>query len=694
MSVRHHSKRTQTLAMSVDAYGKPTGVQIPPATDFRTSQTASSRYRYRRIVPDGNQSCVVVPAASNARVTWRFGAGYVLNLSKSRIRLMEQISNGGVLTIYKESLPPIASVRLETSSGVLLCEIKEFNAFQKVVNSTIFNAMSTKFDESKRVVFTEDPSNGNQTNSAAGTTATAIAYPSAIKAQRMQQFRQALYQTTNYSGTAIGSNWRGLTVTTPATARAYDAAMDYPFVSQFPHPGTGNSLGVTPTVYPSCGCTVNYRQNTTVYPVRWSQSTYRTGMPVHHPASSSDSWYWTNVLPVTGVGGGRALNTRPILFQSIAGAMAACIGASGTPYLEPAVANIFWECTLADIFPHTLFSESKDLYFGTDLILTVDIQGYQSRSWSAYENGLTLRAVSGSGTAAVTPSVLGYTTTNTYWPSLSGTPQVVSYGQNAQYQVNATPMLGCTATTISQTLDNGTPTTLSGTWYCFQDLILAIQDNLDLVNTVKQEIAERGIRIPVQMPIVRIDQLPALSADYTSTSALVNLNLTISSGASLLRVYSALMTSRTNSSANVAPIQRLIDNAGCCTWSTRRTYLNGVPTSDTAESMKDNYDKSLAENDFCVSSKIFNSAPGLTAMQEFSQGDFFTPVVIDDYTSRYPLLENTPLGGLPLANPLIFSTEWNYGQGIVSACTIESAIVAIVQKYLSISKVGVTLESV
>ena len=122
--------------MSVNIYGMPSGVQIPAATDFRQNQTASSRYRFRRILGEGSQAQAPFAMQTNSTtdVNFRFGAGYVINLAKTRVRISESIqSSSATLSRWVRALPPIAAIRLQTSSGVILFDIQNFDAYMNLV---------------------------------------------------------------------------------------------------------------------------------------------------------------------------------------------------------------------------------------------------------------------------------------------------------------------------------------------------------------------------------------------------------------------------------------------------------------------------------------------------------------------------------------------------------------------------------
>lgn len=592
--------------MSVNAYGMPTGVQIPPATDFRQNQTASSRYRFRRIAAEGNNNCVRASASATQDINFRFGAGYVINLAETRLRIYEQFGlgdgTGNTKSIYTRALPPIAGIRLQTSSGVILLDVQNFESYAAAIYPFV-----TKKEDVPREARTVGYAN------ATVQTASADAFVGPLQAA-----------TAASTPTTPGSFGMPGTIAAGTSLFAMTAV-------GIPSATVGASTPGGPLLFPSMN--------------RLSQPTSATvtgnfeGLfaPVEMPNAYID-------VSVQGAAAFQAVEANmprqyiPCAFSSGAGAQTI----------------LQWDMPLRKLLPHTLCAQLQDLYFGTDLLLTVSLAAYGNRSFMA----------------------LGQT-------QASGVPLDHTDGF---HPINASVINtgAVIATTTSVTL--GAVTTAGATgangvsWTYAQDLLLCTQDNLDLVNSVKQEIAGKGIRIPVQQPFISLDSMAVPSAN-TQTVYARTIRLNIARGAALLKWYSGINTTAAVITG-AFPFKNLPGNQRQGVWQLYRAYLNAVPMSDSALSCYDAWHR------------MRHWTKG-SLVEGFLAWCQINGYIVEDFTSGFDLTKTTPEGGLPLANPIDVQLEWSYGNAITPAAgSITNVWIGVMLKYLSISPAGVTLESV
>lgn len=609
--------------MSVNQYGMPTGVQIPPATDFRQNQTASSRYRFRKILGEGSQAQAPFAGQLSATtdVNFRFGAGYVINLAKTRLRITELqrelLATGAIFT---RALPPVRSIRLQTSSGVILFDIPNMDAYMNCV------------------------------------------YPHTERFS--ERHKMAVMQTPNWASNICGGlTWSGLNSvgsTVPGS---------YPGGSNLTLPVCGPCVGTGLT---SASATANgIAENAAImepggpYIVPGLQACSVVG-------ASADSC--TAGTPVDLALGNGYAQTMQLVGPSFA--PAALPGKDMPRQYIPtinyatapttAVANAFvgssnyfqWDVPLANLLPHTMAAALQDLYFGTDLLLTVTFDSMQNRTFK------------------------GVVTTAAY--KLAHPDNVPANGGLDSSAVN--------------------PGSTEASCYYATDLLLATQDNLDLVNSVKQEIAGKGIRIPVQQPFVSIESISRSTTDLPY-SRVIRLN--IARGAALLKYYAGIMESfgvsgsayanrlmnnlpATGVSVALATAPTLVSVYQYPQWKLYRAFLNAVPMSDSAMDPRDVWKRQSAWVNDCFS-------------QTFKSWLQMGGAAVEDFTSGFDLRLTTPEGGLPLANPIDVQIDTTvsgvltspaYYPALASITKTEHIWVGVMLKYLSISPAGVTLESV
>lgn len=607
--------------MSVNAYGMPTGVQIPQATDFRQNQTASSRYRFRRILGEGTQAQAPfnIQLSATTDINFRFGAGYVINLAKTRLRICEALRyTVAVNQLYTRAVPPVKAIRLQTSSGVILFDIQNMDAYMNAVYP-----FSERFSQRHGLPVMNCPT-----------------------------WTSVVCADAGGSNSSIGST----------SAGTYPGGTNLTFPTCGPCFGTG-SAGDAKANGQNENCAISEPGGPLIVPGIQACSKIAT-----------DTVTAQSVISI-GVGNGYV---QP-------GQLAAKLAAAVLPgkdmprqyiptiAMETAVptegigANFLgstnymqWDVPLSRLLPHTVCAALQDLYFGTDLLLTVTLDSLTNRSFVA---------------------------------ASTGNGSIVNHPDHVASQAAMTSVTAATSASAAAS-------------YYALDMQLATQDNLDLVNSVKQEIAGKGIRIPVQQPFVSIEAGPTVSSSDSVYSRVLRLN--IARGASLLKSYSGIMD--TAGTTAFPYVNRLLCNlptslyaatpadppTGVSSsflypqWKQYRSFLNSVPMSDSSLDPRDQWQRSCDWIKDCFA-KTFKSWLQLGG------------VCVEDFTSGFDLRLTTPEGGLPLANPIDVQIDMTLS-GIPTAPVAlpaasgytkrEHLWIGIMLKYLSISPAGVTLESV
>lgn len=572
--------------MSVNVYGQPSGVQIPVNTDFRQNQTASARLRFRRIAPEGNNASLAV-GASTQDVSWRFGAGFVLNLAETRLRIFEYIKNSDASNAYYvRALPPIQALRLQTSSGVVLIDIQNFDAYMATV------------------------------------------YPYTHKRANIPREAVSLGESASaVEGVASLDFWAGpYQAATVGTAPAYGGS--------FPMPGSNSTFLGIPIV---TGGATNVGSMTPGGPLIFpnKQDLNATDVDIVGPYINI-AYPSPNAYIESGSTQAVSYNASVPFVQSLPRQyIPVALGTSSAFVFQ-------WDMPLRKLLPHTMCAALQDLYFGTDLLLTVTL---------ATQNARAFTSVGQTGDA---PDVMAACNAGSITQvSASGSTYATSYG----------------TTTLASTKAPTTDIYL-------QDMLLATQDNLDLVNSVKQEIATKGIRIPTQQVFMSIETATAPSSAAVSYSRTIRLN--IARGAALLKWYTGWLV--TSTSTSHAMVTRMPGNQVGKVWQLYRAFLNAVPMTDGDQSPWDQHSR---VGGFYVDSLC----PSFLAWCQLSG------MCVEDFTTGFDLQRTTPEGGLPLANPIDIQINWTYG----TTCTcspIENVFLAVMLRYLSISPAGVTYESV
>jgi hypothetical protein len=584
----------------VNAYGMPSGLQIPIATDFRVNQTASSRYRYRQIWQEGGAGTVGFGSTSSTTdCIFRFGAGYLINLAESRVRISEAYTYVANYCNHVRAIPPIRAVRLQTSSGVVLVDIQRLD---------VVHAMISPFLAKREEFLNESKVRGPLA------TKELCAVPGQMDNQ------SAVYA----SGPLVCAN----------------------------QPGVHNAHFTT-------------EDNASLVPAQGDWS-----FPRDYVTDSSTSY----VAPT----GATALlqNGRPNSF-SIGGLV------------------LNWDIPLKKLLPHTMCQILQDLYFGSDLMLTLTFEETNNRGFQIPKAVLNVapqtdmyptyppmieQSVFFTGTwsawGASTPGTL-IAPVPTQFMTPSGYP-ISRYGMkfNSADGAALTKLVPCSSSSDS-TYPQKNPYVVS--------LMLATQDNLDLVNSVKSEIATTGIRVPSQSLLILSDPGPS-TLDAKLFSRVARLN--IPRGAAILRWYHGIGRDQVPTAIGQDVHRRIpyvarFDNLRANTWSDCRTYLNSVPMTDSAQSTYEQWKRTK-----------HNFKDSVIASYEawMQKG----AVQVEDWTSGFDLTKATPEGGLPLANPIDIQLDTTLGASLndsYSTNTGTSYWAFVMLKYLSISAAGVSYES-
>lgn len=625
--------------MSLSIYGRPNGFHIPEASDYRNNQTASSRYRYRRVVCEGNNSSLTAADTATQDVLYRFGASFVLNLGKSRLRIFEIINLGTVASttqLMVRALPPIAAVRLQTSAGAILFDIQGFSEYMNIC----YNLVSRKRD--------------------------VCTYASQMQGVPMTRVKTVIRNSPYYCGpyssitdsSASPASVQGM-YPMPATSTA---GLSIP-----PHMGiwnlaaaeskTGGQFASTaggPLIMPADLHPTNIDVVARGVPRTWQ---FAQGPVVAANAyvsmngtTGSSSFCAPQGLPMQYISTGRIISASTALaFQ--------------------------WDMELRHLFPHTVCALTQDLFFGTDLMLSLSFASINSRAYQCVRDTHT-----GGGCNMPITEHMAH---QGVWV-LDAVGPVITADAAATLEVSATNAIlsgeisGADAVSSVATFANA-----STTWTYAHDLLLAIQDNTDLVNTLKMAVASRGLRLPVQQPfIAKETYAPDFASASQTVSRIVRLNS--ARGAALLRAYVGwLMTRR--STTTVQWFDNIASNDRQSVWQTYRPFLNSVSSTDgpmnshdqwirqrevhrNTDSICDTYEKWLVASGTCI----------------------------EDFTSGFDLVAATPEGGLPLANPIELQFDWNIAQHSTNpASGAVSFFFGVMLKYLSVNQqTGVQLESV
>lgn len=105
---------------------------VQPELDYRQITTSVPTYRYRQYVPE-NGATIALQNSTRVLDVFRFGAGFVCNLSKTRLMfsVTHTIGANTLLCLYPEL--QIAAIRLETDNGVVLLDQQNWHAVNKVI---------------------------------------------------------------------------------------------------------------------------------------------------------------------------------------------------------------------------------------------------------------------------------------------------------------------------------------------------------------------------------------------------------------------------------------------------------------------------------------------------------------------------------------------------------------------------------
>lgn len=604
--------------MSVNAYGMPAGLQVPVATDFRVNQTASSRYRYRQVWQEGGSGSSGFGATSSTvDVNFRFGAGYVINLAQSRVRIQEQYQNAGQMSTtgtdtakfqacgtysFVRAIPPVRGVRLQTSAGVILIDYNRLDIIHTFISPFLMKRSEL----------------ANCARAVAGADKDVLTMP---------------LQGPNYQDAAVLS---GRAYTEPGgpffVSKASTAAMNPWLVA------TGNGYAASTT----------HRFVPAPEEPFIQQFIRETSTSISAGVSANDS------------------------------ASAPTIAA--TAYTIGNGITVQWDIPLWKFLPHSIASILQDLYFGTDLMMTLQFEATDWRGFVLPAGVVNSFALTSVAMTNEEQKCVPYTSTYTDYGSALG-PDTCANAYKAQVP-KLTP---CTGGTVAAGQDFGYPYKMY--------LLLATQDNMDLVNSVKQEIGTKGLRIPAQQLFMIQDS--SVPVNQSGVPWQKTARLAISRGATVLKVYCGIsrtwandaIVGTTTNTYRIPHIQDMFTNLFDTTWSKCQTFLNATPQSDAPQSSLEQWQRTK---------HLFSDS----IVANFLAWQMLGGVIVEDYTSGFDLTKGTPEGGLSLVNPLDYMFNITTGrvpgaggQPGVAPSTATAWIAFVMLKYLSISPVGVAFES-
>ncbi len=604
---------------------------VQPELDYRQVTTSVPTYRYRQYVPE-NGTTIQLDTTNRSLYVFRFGAGFVLNLAKTRLQYTIEAKNGAnkILALYPEH--QIAAIRLETDNGVVLLDQQNWHAVNKVV----------RMANLRHVDATKCPQFNTRPQADAYGHSMAITYSGGLAAANA---------TALFSGFVIntglwerGINGRPL----DSTSKRWDL-----------NEGTAVALGTLGTAVLAAFADDTH----TIGKVTGG------GAAVNYTsAESKDNWNIIGTTMQTLIGEQRYdLNVTALKFMGESKGdttpgieidpayMRYREVQSFTPLIlvgPKATANaqrdvlLPFDCPLGDIFPHTVLKQAQDMWFGGHS-LVMSIWFMPARDW-----GFTV-AYDGTNACTVT-SITGAIATN-----MGGAAKLAVTTNVAFYSGGVAAPKGVIA---------GFPT-----------LQVACQDSPSIVAAVQQQILGPGLTLPVQhMEFVRqATGIPATQTRASPYKYYQTFKLSLAQGSTLLRAYHAF--ARPDDNTNVDEIGwRCSEDA--CGLVNFRTYVNAQPLTDGPQSTYEIYRTRKAIYEACqlegyASNFMYYGAP-----------------VINDFTGFPDMIDKTPSSGLALSAP----TDYQIEAGIANVIASDSAYchsVFVFLRFLRLSSAGVSLTS-
>ncbi len=123
---------------------------IPVQLDFAKYEYAAPKYKYTKILPLTGTQTYSLPLASNTEVLFEIPS-IVMNLSESYLYAQVAIPQqavGNFSWIHSDGMPFIESIELTTRSGVILCQIPNFQKYCKVMRK--LHTKKSEFESSDR----------------------------------------------------------------------------------------------------------------------------------------------------------------------------------------------------------------------------------------------------------------------------------------------------------------------------------------------------------------------------------------------------------------------------------------------------------------------------------------------------------------------------------------------------------------
>lgn len=585
---------------------------VQPELDYRQVTTSVPTYRYRQYVPE-NGTAIQLDTTNRQLYVFRFGAGFVLNLAKTRLQYTVEAKNGAnkILALYPEH--QIAAIRLETDNGVVLLDQQNWHAVNKVIRMANlrhsdaekcpqFNtlAQARKYGHSMLITYSGGLAAANAQSLYGDIYINTGLHERGVCGPALDPSRTVWYLNE-------GTYGLGGLMYPPATTRV----------------ATSGGVACTVEVGDQAGWTaagIRMDRNTTALKFMGASAGDTT------PGIEIDENYMryretSSFTPLILVGPNATANTqRDVLIP--------------------------FDCSLGDIFPHTVLKQAQDMWFGGHS-LVMSIWFMPVKDW-----GFTV-AYDGTN-ACTTTSITGAVATN-----MGGAAKLV-------------------VTTNLQFYSAGIPAPKAGV-AGFPTLMVACQDSPSIVAAVQQQILGPGLTLPVQHAefVRQATNIPATTTRASPYKYYQTFKLSLAQGSTLLRSYHAF--ARADDNTNVDEIGwRCSEDA--CGLVNFRTYVNAQPLTDGPQQLYEIYRTRKMIYDACQLSGsggcwLYYGAP-----------------VINDFTGFPDMIDKTPSSGLALSAP----TDYQIEAGIANVIAGDSAYchnVFVFLRFLRLSSAGVSLTS-
>lgn len=517
---------------------------VQPELDYRQVTTSVPTYRYRQYVPE-NGSQIDLDLNNRQLFVFRFGAGFVCNLSKSRLQFCTQmrVAQNYIMALFPEQ--QIAAIRLETDNGVVLLDQQNWHAINKVVRMA-----NLRKDDVKHA-------------------------PMYNTRQHAKIYGHSTYDSAalSFAGCYVNRGFweRGI------CGRPFDSALARWDLNE----GYKAVTGSVPAVTASDALAVTGGGGGTI-------AANALAGHVTIAAATTDTRFDLNTTTlkmmqclVNGTGNDITLmagietdqakcNYREVDSYTPMIFIGTTKSADGTGTAKNV--TMAFDLVLGDIFPHTILKQAQDMWFGGHSIV-MSIWFMAAKDWGysmKYDAASAVTEATGIAVATNFGTVAKIASVDVSTP---GTPAALNF-----YAAGRTGDQG----PIS-----GRPA-----------ILVACQDSPSIVAAVQQQILGPGLTLPVQhVEYVKY----ATSCPTTATRAAPfpyyqTFKLSLTQGSTLLRAYHCF--ARNDDNLNVDEVGQRPDEQSCGLVSFR-TYVNAQPLSDGLQNLSEIYKTRRAIYEAC-----------------------------------------------------------------------------------------------